>query len=171
MISLSRTLFHAIVVVGIVVALVLVGTAAGDGLPTTHKGLTAQQWHARYVREHRALTKHGVMVREEQATVRGLSRQLAKAYRAEWSEPIMAIVLVFRDRAAEAIRVADCETGGTFSVWSDNGQYENIFQMGTSERRTYGWHTKGDSALVAALAAHRYFVASGKDWSPWECKP
>ena len=28
-----------------------------------------------------------------------------------------------------------------------------------------------DSAVEQATAAHRYFVASGRDWGPWSCKP
>jgi hypothetical protein len=73
--------------------------------------------------------------------------------------------------SSEAWTVAGCETGGTYDVWADNGQYENIFQMGLSERRKYGWHTKGSDPWTAARAAHRYYVASGRDWSPWTCQP
>lgn len=40
--------------------------------------------------------------------------------------------------------------------------------MGSSERRIYG---HGDTFLDQAIAAHKYFVASGRDWSPWSCKP
>ena len=40
--------------------------------------------------------------------------------------------------------------------------------MGSSERTLFG---HGNTALEQAVAAHRYFVASGKDWSPWSCKP
>lgn len=68
----------------------------------------------------------------------------------------------------EAMKVVYCETGGTYSVWSRNGQYLGLFQMGSWERATYG---HGNNAWVQARAAHRYFVASGSDWSPWECKP
>lgn len=67
-----------------------------------------------------------------------------------------------------AVTVSKCETGGTFWVGSHNGQYLGIFQMGSSERATYG---HGRTALRQARAALRYFVASGRDWSPWDCRP
>ena len=41
-----------------------------------------------------------------------------------------------------------------------------LFQMGSSERRLFG---HGATAHEQALAAHRYFVVSGRDWSPWSC--
>lgn len=79
-----------------------------------------------------------------------------------------AIRFVFGVYGSQAIAVADCETGGTFSVYAQNGQYLGLFQMGSSERATYG---HGSTALEQARAAYRYFVASGRDWSPWDCKP
>ena len=65
-----------------------------------------------------------------------------------------------------AKRVARCESG--YSVNAQNGQYLGLFQMGSNERRLFG---HGESALVQAQAAYRYFVRSGRDWSPWSCKP
>jgi hypothetical protein len=64
--------------------------------------------------------------------------------------------------------VVACETGRTYSAWASNGQYLGIFQMGSHERYTYG---HGNNVWAQAKAAYRYFVASGRDWSPWECKP
>ena len=51
---------------------------------------------------------------------------------------------------------------------AQNGQYLGLFQMGSSERRLFG---HGETALEQAQAAYRYFVRSGRDWSPWSCKP
>jgi len=76
-----------------------------------------------------------------------------------------AIRLVFGDRAGEALRVAWCES--RYHTWARNGQYLGIFQMGTTERATYG---HGPTALDQAVAAHRYFLAAN-GWGPWECKP
>lgn len=70
----------------------------------------------------------------------------------------------FRER--QAIRVAYCES--TYRTTAANGQYRGIFQMGSYERATFG---HGSTAWAQAKAAHRYFVVSGKDWSPWACKP
>lgn len=78
----------------------------------------------------------------------------------------------------EAIEVAKCEAA-QFWTWNipaqARGPYDeygnrrlSMFQMGTWERRTYG---HGPDPWKQAFAAHRYYVASGRDWSPWECKP
>lgn len=67
---------------------------------------------------------------------------------------------------AQAVRVARCESG--INPHAVNGQYRGIFQMGASERATYG---HGAGAWRQAKAARRYFIASGRDWSPWTCKP
>ncbi len=69
--------------------------------------------------------------------------------------------------AKEAIRVAQCESG-PWGTKARNGQYEGLFQMGSWERAHYG-HSR--CAEKQARAAHAYFVATGKTWSPWECKP
>jgi hypothetical protein len=84
------------------------------------------------------------------------------------SSPQRAICHAFGRYCYQAIRVADCESGGTFSVYASNGQYLGMFQMGESERYLYG---HGNTPLEQAQAAYRYFAASGYDWSPWSCKP
>jgi len=83
-------------------------------------------------------------------------------------DPVVAIRVVFGGHSEEALSVASCESGHTYSVNAQNGQYLGIFQMGSNERETYG---HGNTPYAQAKAAHRYFVASGRDWSPWECKP
>jgi hypothetical protein len=80
--------------------------------------------------------------------------------------PEKAICHVFGAYCSQALRVARCESG--YSVDAQNGQYLGLFQMGTHERRIFG---HGADALVQAQAAYRYFVHSGRDWSPWSCKP
>lgn len=78
----------------------------------------------------------------------------------------------------QAIEVAKCEAA---QYWSLNipaqarGPYDefgnrrlSMFQMGTRERRLYG---HGPDPWSQAFAAYRYYVSSGRDWSPWECKP
>lgn len=80
--------------------------------------------------------------------------------------PVKAICFVFGNRCGEALRVARCESG--YQTTAQNGQYLGMFQMGTSERRLFG---HGSTALAQAKAAYRYFVRSGRDWSPWSCKP
>lgn len=77
------------------------------------------------------------------------------------------ILCVFGPRYGwEAVAVAKCESG--LNVYARNGEYLGLFQMGAGERARWGhdWTARGQSR-----AAHRYFVASGSDWSPWTCKP
>lgn len=95
----------------------------------------------------------------------------------------LAIVAVFCDGhvnmtspcpyGAQALVVASLEGGmwhwirGTCNQ-AVNGQYLGCFQMGSSERAKYG---HGSGVWAQARAAYRYFKASGRDWSPWSCKP
>jgi len=85
------------------------------------------------------------------------------------SPVVEAIRFVFGPYANQALRVAWCES--RYSVWATNGQYVNVFQMGLSERRRYGWHDAGSPAWMAATAAYRMFVASGYSWRSWTCQP
>lgn len=80
--------------------------------------------------------------------------------------PQKAICHVFGSYCRQALQVARCESG--YSVSAQNGEYLGLFQMGSSERRLFG---HGDNALEQARAAYRYFLRSGRDWSPWSCKP
>lgn len=76
------------------------------------------------------------------------------------------ICYVFGAYCAQALRVAWCES--RFDVWARNGQYLGLFQMGSYARAHYG---HGNDAWAQSRAAYRYFVASGRDWSPWTCRP
>ncbi len=72
---------------------------------------------------------------------------------------------MFGSYCQEALAVAWCES--RHSTTAQNGQYLGLFQMGSYERRLFG---HGSTALAQALAARRYFVRSGRDWSPWACR-
>ena len=76
------------------------------------------------------------------------------------------ICQVFGSYCQQALTVARFESG--LSEWAQNGQYQGLFQMGSSERARYG---HGPSPWTQARAAFRYFVQSGRDWSPWSCRP
>jgi hypothetical protein len=78
--------------------------------------------------------------------------------------PKSAICSVFGDYCQEAVAVAWCES--RLQPTAQNGQYLGLFQMGSYERRLFG---HGESAREQAVAAHHYFVRSGRDWSPWSC--
>jgi hypothetical protein len=81
----------------------------------------------------------------------------------------VVICKVFGPYCKQALAVSWCES--KWYVWAGVGkhQYHGLFQMGSSERARYGHHPT--NAWIQARAAWRYFVASGKDWSPWTCKP
>jgi hypothetical protein len=80
--------------------------------------------------------------------------------------PEKAICHVFGSYCRQALQVARCESG--VQTTAQNGQYLGLFQMSSSARQLFG---HGESAIEQAQAAHRYFVRSGRDWSPWSCKP
>ncbi len=92
------------------------------------------------------------------------SRYYSVSWRRETTPEI--IRTVFGRHGSEAVRVAWCES--RFNPRAVNGDHYGIFQMGAWERATYGdaYDVEGQ-----ARAAHRYFVASGSDWSPWVCRP
>lgn len=107
---------------------------------------------------------------------RSLSSTQAKAARtraalerrelAQLRTPEKAICHVFGSYCQQALQVARCESH--YETSAQNGQYLGLFQMGSSERQLFG---HGATALEQAKAAYRYFVRSGRDWSPWSCKP
>lgn len=76
------------------------------------------------------------------------------------------ICRVFGRYCQQALTVARCESN--LKTWARNGQYLGLFQMSWLARQLFG---HGPSAQQQARAALRYFVRSGRDWSPWTCKP
>ena len=78
----------------------------------------------------------------------------------------VAICKTFGRYCQQALRVSWCES--RWYVHATNGQYLGLFQMGSYARSAFG---HGPGAWAQARAAYRYFVASGRDWSPWACKP
>jgi hypothetical protein len=90
-------------------------------------------------------------------------RRLVKKLR--WNA-VAAINVTFGRYAGQALSVAYCES--RWSTRARNGQYLGLFQMGTYARSRYG---HSHTAIGQARAAHRYFVASGRTWGPWSCKP
>jgi hypothetical protein len=135
----------------------------------------------RFSRTHRWLL--GSSARRDHATsnlayaerrVRQLSKTVAalrvkvqalEARRLTSLPPRKAICAVFADDCRAAIAVASCESH--LRPTAQNGQYLGLFQMGSYERRLFG---HGPTAHEQAIAAHRYFVRSGRDWSPWSCR-
>jgi hypothetical protein len=125
---------------------------AGVRLRAAKRSLASTKAKAARVRAQVALRKRE---QKQQRLMATLSRSPAKA-----------ICHVFGPHCRQALQVARCESG--HRTGAQNGQYLGLFQMGSSARQLYG---HGGSALDQAKAAYRYFVRSGRDWSPWTCKP
>jgi hypothetical protein len=87
------------------------------------------------------------------------------ARRLEALPPRAAICRVFGSHCQDALAVAWCES--RLQTTAENGQYLGLFQMGSQARSLFG---HGASAHDQATAARRYFVRSGRDWSPWSCR-
>jgi hypothetical protein len=108
-------------------------------------------------RATREIAHYRLLIRRQESQRR--ARRLAHA------PPRVAICGVFGRYCKQALSVAWCES--RLSTRAQNGQYLGLFQMGSSERRLFG---HGATAHQQALAAHRYFLRSGRDWSPWSCR-
>jgi len=65
----------------------------------------------------------------------------------------------------QAMGVVWCES--RYDTKAQNGQYLGLFQMGSWERDRFG---HGSSPFAQAKAAHKYWVLTGRDWSPWACQ-
>lgn len=85
------------------------------------------------------------------------------------SDPVRAIYAVFGKYGAQAVEVARCETGGTFSIYADNGQYLGLFQVSAHWRRVVPGFAY--TPLAQARHAYRVFRLTGSNWSHWTCKP
>ena len=107
----------------------------------------------------RFLAAHRRQVRRKKQHARRLAAARPEA-------PATTICRVFGTYCAEALQVARCES--RLHTSAQNGEYLGLFQMGIQARRLFG---HGDSAEEQAHAALRYFVFSGRDWSPWSCRP
>ena len=123
--------------------------------------------------EHRgnatvALRQAELRLAQVTKTIASLRRALYKheARRQAVMSPKEAICDVFGRYCDEAVAVSWCES--RLTTTAQNGQYLGLFQMGTYARQLFG---HGRTARDQAVAAHRYFVRSGRDWSPWSCKP
>ncbi len=106
-----------------------------------------------------AAARHRATVRRRKQLVRRLASAKAET-------PSQTICRIFGSDCTDAIAVARCES--RLHIDARNGQYLGLFQMGLLARQLFG---HGDSAEEQARAAFRYFVASGRDWSPWSCRP
>lgn len=131
----------------------------------THRSLLASGEQRATAKPRLALAKK--RVRELTKTVDALRAKIRQreARRLAKLPPKQAICDVFGPYCEQAVAVAWCES--RLQTTAQNGQYLGLFQMGSYERDLFG---HGTTARDQALAAHRYFVVSGRDWSPWSCR-
>jgi hypothetical protein len=138
----------------------------------------------RFFRRHPWLLKDPRYAAEARRQIRLHRRSLASALRviashrrslrrrerirqlASVEAPATTICRIFGRYCQEALQVARCES--QLHTDAQNGQYLGLFQMGSLARQLYG---HGETAEIQSRAALRYFVASGRDWSPWTCQP
>ena len=122
--------------------------------------------------EHRAVAaialrraRQGLARATKELTYYRRAIRVRDARRLAAAPPRVAICNVFGRYCGQAVSVAWCES--RLSTVARNGQYLGLFQMGSYERRLFG---HGRTAHQQAIAAHKYFVLSGRDWSPWGCR-
>jgi hypothetical protein len=132
----------------------------------THRRLLRSKEHGVVARKTLVRTERRLARTTRQ--IRGLRQTLhARHMRAlRKASPKTAICAVFKRYCAQAVAVAWCES--RLHTSAQNGEYLGLFQRGYTARRVFG---HGPTALAQSIAAHRYFVYSGRDWSPWSCKP
>jgi hypothetical protein len=131
----------------------------------SHRSLLSSSDHSDVAVSALAYAEH--RARELTQTVTTLHNAIRQrdARRRAALSPRAAICDVFGSYCEEAVAIARCESH--LHTDAQNGQYLGLFQMGASERRLFG---HGPTARAQAVAARRYFVSSGRNWSPWSCR-
>ena len=131
----------------------------------THRSLLASREHRSTATSKLAYAKKRVT--ELTKTVGALRAKIDQREERRLAKlpPRQAICDVFGPYCEQAVAVAWCES--RLRTTAQNGQYLGLFQMGSYERDLFG---HGTTARDQALAAHKYFVVSGRDWSPWSCR-
>ena len=120
-------------------------------------------------RRNRPDARFAWVVEEAYAPLLALMSFLSNAQAAP-REVTRAVCFYFGSYCRQALRVAYCETGGTYSIYARNGQYLGLFQVSAYWRRAIpGWHPH--SAWGQARHAYRVFRLTGSNWSHWSCKP
>ena len=135
------------------------------GFYRTHRSLLSSGTRQEHAKSNLAYAER--RVRQLSTTVAALRMRVRarEVRRLASLPPRKAICAVFADDCHAAIAVASCESH--LQTTAQNGQYLGLFQMGSYERQLFG---HGPTAHEQAVAAHRYFLRSGRDWSPWSCR-
>lgn len=192
---MHRKLIPALIVTTIIGLLLAMGQVRADRADAARGFPTAEQVERQFVRAQECRRALGVPVhqtrRHWQTARHGAyfiwmhdlwrSRYLecrGETQRAN-EDVRYAIRLIFRgpgdpnyahagSAAEQAIRVAWCESRWT--TYDSNGQYKGAFQMGSGERAEYGVGAYA-TAVEQVRSAYRMFVAAGRSWGRWQCRP
>ncbi len=131
-----------------------------------HRWLLSSSEHRGRARSSLSRAERGLARTTKEIAALRRALRAREAKRKANAPPKAAICDVFGHYCKQAVAVAWCES--RLHTTAQNGQYLGLFQMGSYARRLFG---HGPSAYSQAVAAHTYFVQSGRDWSPWSCKP
>jgi Lysozyme like domain len=131
----------------------------------THRSLLSASAKREHAKSNLAYAERRVRQLSKTVAALRVKVQARDARRFASLPPRKAICAVFAADCHAAIAVASCESH--LRTTAQNGQYLGLFQMGSYERQLFG---HGPTAHEQAIAAHRYFVSSGRDWSPWSCR-
>jgi hypothetical protein len=131
----------------------------------THRRLLASAESRAVAQSARTHAQRRVLQLTRIVTVLRAKVRQRDARRLKALPPRAAICRVFGSHCQDALAVAWCES--RLRTTAQNGQYLGLFQLGSHERSLFG---HGGSAHDQATAARRYFVRSGRDWSPWSCR-
>jgi hypothetical protein len=100
-------------------------------------------------------------------TILTLTATPALAHQADAYQARGEICAAFGPRCSQALRVASCETGGTFNIYATNGQYWGLFQVSSHWRQVipgFAWN-----ARAQARHAFKVFKVTGYSWRHWTC--
>lgn len=98
-----------------------------------------------------------------------LTAALALATPSGVADTKRAICVTFGRYCSQALRVAGCETGWTYSIYARNGDHLGLFQVSAQWRRDIPGFAY--NAWAQSRHAYRVFARTGYSWRPWTCQP
>lgn len=135
--------------------------------PGDFKGHGAEFWHGRYAKEHRALTKHGDLVRAARRKAYDLRRALV--HKPSSQEAIRLASIATGAPHSQMVAVASCETGGTFDESADNpsSTASGLFQFLTSTFAATPYRSESIWSPYANALAAGWLWSRSRTWSHW----
>jgi hypothetical protein len=150
------------IVIAVAVAL-FVAKALGSSSPGFYRGKSAEAWHWRYVKAHKAHSRLGV-------TLRQTRRVANKTFRRDARYAIDLASEVFGVSRSDMYAVAQCESPGLRIHLRNASTASGLFQFLDST-----WANQGVDGFAVwdpvanALGAARIVAREG--WKQWSCRP